>query len=338
MGHKGGVANTSYFSRISGTGCYLPEKILTNADLEKMVETNDMWIRERTGIQTRHIAADTQATSDLGYEAAKKAIEAAGITAQDIDAILFATVTPDQIMPNTASLLQAKLGCRPVMAVDLSAACTGFLYALATADQFVRCGTFKNVLVVGAETLSRIINWKDRETCILFGDGAGAVVLSRSPEDSRSKIYSSHLRSNGELGELLQIPAGGSRAPITKDAIDKNLQFVHMRGREIFKSAVRAMSDAAREALDTNKMNSGDVTWFLFHQANMRIIEAVAQMTGAPMEKQLVSIAETGNTSSASIPIMLDRAVRDGRVKRGDHLLLAAFGAGLTSGSILLRY
>jgi 3-oxoacyl-[acyl-carrier-protein] synthase-3 len=328
---------TPYTSRISGTGSYLPEKILTNADLEKMVDTNDLWIRERTGIQERHIAAADQATSDLGYHAALKAIEAAGIVAKDIDAILFATVTPDQVMPNTASYLQAKLGCRPIMAMDLSAACTGFLYALATADQFVRCGTFKHVLVVGAETLSRIINFKDRETCILFGDGAGAVVLSRS-EDPRSLIYSAHLRSNGELGELLQLPAGGSRMPISHEAIDKNLQFVHMRGREIFKSAVRAMSDAAREALETNNMNAGDVNWFIFHQANMRIIEAVAQMTGAPMEKQLVNISRTGNTSSASIPIMLDQAVRDGRVKRTDHILLAAFGAGLTSGSILLRY
>lgn len=327
-----------YTSRIAGTGSYLPPNVLTNQQLERMVDTSNEWILERTGIANRHIANREQATSDLAYEAAVQAMSAAGVSADKLDAILVGTVTGDQLMPNTACMLQARLGCRSIMAMDLSAACSGFIYAASIADQYVRNGMFQNVLVVGAETLSRIMNYEDRGTCILFGDGAGAAIIGRAPENGKSQILSSHLGATGSLGNLLTLTGGGSRLPFSQEVLDNKAHFVQMKGREIFKSAVRALCDRATEALEANNMTVNDVDWFVVHQANIRIIEAVSDHLGIPAEKQLVNIRETGNTSSASIPILLDQSVRQNKVQRGQTVLLAAFGAGLTSGSMLLRY
>lgn len=328
-----------YRVKISGTGSYLPPQRLTNFDLEKMVDTNDAWIRERTGIIERRIAAPDVATSDMAAFAAKDALEMANLKPQDIDMIIMATVTPDHIMPNTACVLQEKLGCKNVMSFDLSAACTGFVYGLAVARQFLRTGVYKNILVAGGETLSRIINYKDRETCILFGDGAGAAILSRNENDSDvSDIYSEHLYADGSLGSLLDIPGGGSRIPLSQEVLDNNLHKVRMKGREIFKSAVRTMVQCSEDALAVNGMTVDQLDWFIPHQANTRILEAVAKHFGIPMEKVIINLHRTGNTSAGTIPIAFDEAVRDGRIKRGDLVLMAAFGAGLTSGSILLRF
>lgn len=328
----------SYFSYISGTGSFLPAPLLTNAQLEQSVETTNEWILERTGIASRHIAEPSQATSDLAFAAAVKALESARLTAGDLDAILVATVTGDQLMPSVACMLQTRLGCRSIMALDISAACSGFIYGTAVADQFVRSGMYKNILVVGAETLSRIVNYKDRQTCILFGDGAGAAVISRADHDSPAKIYSSHLGANGALGDLLTVTGGGSRIPLSQQVLDQNLQFVQMKGREVFKSAVRAICDRAQEALTENRRSVADVDWFIVHQANIRIIEAVAQILEIPAAKLLSNIRVTGNTSSASIPILFDESVRENKIKRGDTILFAAFGAGLTSASMLFQY
>lgn len=327
-----------YRSRISGTGSYLPEKILTNFDLEKMVDTNDAWIVERTGIRHRHIAADHEVTSDLALIASQKALEAANVSASDIDMILVCTVSPDQVMPSTACVLQRKLGARQVMAFDLSAACSGFVYGLSIADQFIRTGMYKHILVVGAEVLHRFVNYKERDTCILFGDGAGAVVLSRAEDGQESQIFSSHLHADGNLGDLFVLPAGGSAMPFRQEILDKELQFVKMKGKEIFKNAVRTMTQCCQEALDANNMTKDQVDWLIPHQANARILSAVAHYFGIPDERVVVTVHETGNTSAATIPIALDIAVRDGRIQRGHNVLLAAFGAGLTSGSIMLRY
>ncbi len=329
---------SQYVSRIAGTGSFLPPRLLTNKQLEKIVETSDEWIVERTGISNRHIVDEDQATSDLAYEASLRAMKSAGITAEKIDAILVATVTSDQLMPSTACMLQARLGCRSIMALDISAACSGFVYGMSVADQFIRSGMYENILVIGAETLSRIVNYEDRQTCILFGDGAGAAIVSRAPKDSSAKIYSSHLAANGNLGDLLTLVGGGSRIPFSQEVLDKKLHLVQMKGREVFKSAVRAIVDRCREALDTNKLEVSDVDWFMVHQANIRIIEAVAQLLEIPAEKLLSNIRDTGNTSSASIPILFDESIQQNKVKRGDVVLFAAFGAGLTSGSLLLKY
>ncbi|KYG61223.1 beta-ketoacyl-ACP synthase III [Bdellovibrio bacteriovorus] len=327
-----------YRSRVSGIGSYLPEKILSNKDLEKMVETNDQWIVERTGIERRHIASEDQATSDLCVIAAKRALEDANLKIEDIDMILVGTVTGDHQMPSTAAFVQAKLGAKNIMAVDLNAACSGFLYGISIADQFIRTGMYKNVLVIGAEVLSRYMNYKDRETCILFGDGAGAWVLSRAAEGDKNVIESSHLHADGTLAELLILPAGGSRIPQSHEAIDKGLNFMTMKGREIFKNAVRTMALCCQEALEHNKVSPEQVDWIVPHQANKRIIEAVADQFKFPMERVIVYLQETGNTSAASIPLAFDWAVKNGKIKRGQTILLTAFGAGLTSGSILLRY
>lgn len=329
---------TPFRTKISGTGSYLPEKLLTNHDLEKMVETNDAWIQERTGIKHRHIAEKGQATSDLALIAAQRALEASNLTAQDLDMIILCTVSPDQVMPSGACVLQQKLGARQVMSFDLSAACSGFVYGLSVADQFIRTGMFKHVLVVGAEILHRYVNYKDRETCILFGDGAGAVVASRAESESDGAILSSHLRADGSLGDLFVLPAGGSAMPFTQDVLDQELQYVKMKGREIFKNAVRTMSHVCQEALDANGMHIDQVDWLIPHQANLRIIDAVGNHFGIPAEKVIVNVQETGNTSAATVPIAFDQAVRDGRIKRGQNVLLTAFGAGLTSGSIMMRF
>lgn len=327
-----------YRSRVSGIGSYLPEKILSNTDLEKMVETNDQWIVERTGIERRHIASEDQATSDLCVIAAQRALEDANLKVEDIDMILVGTVTGDHQMPSTACFVQAKLGAKNIMAVDLNAACSGFLYGVSIADQFIRTGMYKNILVIGAEVLSRYMNYKDRETCILFGDGAGAWVLSRAAEGEKNIIESTHLHADGNLADLLILPAGGSRIPQSHEAIDKGLHFMTMKGREIFKNAVRTMAMCCQEALEHNKVSPDQVDWIIPHQANKRIIEAVADQFKFPMERVIVYLQETGNTSAASIPLAFDWAVKNGKVQRGQTILLTAFGADLTSGSILLRY
>lgn len=331
-------ASAQFRSRLAGTGSFLPEKRLTNADLEKIVETNDQWIVERTGIKSRRMAEDGVNTSDLALEASRRALDAAHLTPNDLDMILVATVSPDQPMPNTACVLQHKLGAPQCMAVDISAACTGFVYGLSIADQFIRTGTYKNILVAGAEVLHRYVNYKDRETCILFGDGAGAAVVSRAQEKEDSQIYSVHLHADGGISDLFVLPAGGSAIPFSERVLQENLQYVKMKGREIFKHAVRTMSDACSEALEHNKMSPEDVSWVIPHQANLRIIEAVAKHFKIPMDKVVVEIEDTANTSAATVIIALDRAIRDGRIQRGQNILLTAFGAGITSGSILMRY
>jgi 3-oxoacyl-[acyl-carrier-protein] synthase III len=327
-----------YKSKIIGTGHYLPEKILTNADLEKMVDTNDQWIVERTGIQRRHLAAPEQATTDLALIAARNALEAAKTGPEELDMIIFCTVTGDQPLPSSSCILQAALGARHVMSFDLAAACSGFVYGLTVADQFIRTGIYKKILVVGAETLHRYVNYKDRETCILFGDGAGAMVVARAEEGDKSAILSSHCHADGSLGDLFVLLGGGSRRPMSHEVIDKGQNFVSMKGREIFKNAVRTMTLCCQEALDANNMKNDQVDWLIPHQANLRILQSVAHYFEIPNERVLVNVHETGNTSAATIPILFDQAVRDGRIKRGQNILLTAFGAGLTSGSLMMRY
>ncbi|MCK6597908.1 MAG: ketoacyl-ACP synthase III [Bdellovibrionaceae bacterium] len=329
---------SEFRSKVSGIGSYLPEKVLTNFDLEKLVETNNQWIVERTGIERRHMASPEEATSDLAYKATLKALDMANLKAEDLDMIIVATVSPDQIMPSTACVLQSKLGCRNIFSFDLSAACSGFVYALSVADQFIRTGVYKNVLVVGAEVLHRFVNYKDRETCILFGDGAGAWILSRTSNQDENIIFSSHLHADGNLGDLFVLPAGGSKIPFSEAVLKAESQYVKMKGREIFKNAVRTLTDCCHEALAANNVNPNQVDWLVPHQANLRILESVADHFEFPKEKVIVSLNETGNTSAASIPLAFDLAYQEGKIKRGQLILLAAFGAGLTSGSILLRF
>jgi len=326
-------------ARISGVGSYLPSKTLTNSDLEKMVDTSHSWIMERTGIHTRHICEAGEATSDLAYHAALSALGQAGLQAEDLDAIVVATVTPDQPLPSTACFVQAKLGCRPIMAFDVAAACSGFLYALNIAHDFIRSGTFRHVLVVGAETLSRIVNYEDRQSCILFGDGAGAVVLSKTlSSESESKILAAHLISSGKYSGILQVPAGASRYPINPERLAAKKNFIEMQGREVFKAAVQFLKDACLDALAQANLSVDDIQWFFIHQANLRIIEAVAKQLEIPMEKIPRNIASVGNTSSASIPILFSEKVQEGALQRGDLVLMAAFGAGLTCAATVLKY
>ena len=329
---------TQYRTRIAGTGSYLPEKVLSNADLEKLVDTNDQWIQERTGIERRHIAAQGEFTTDLGLKAALRALEAAGKKNTDIDLIIFCTVTGDQVMPSSACVLQEKLGCKSIPAFDLSAACSGFIYGLSTADQFIRSGMFKTILVVGAEIISRFVNYQDRETCILFGDAAGAFIVERAPENDSHIIYSSHLRAEGSLGDLFVLPAGGSKIPFSQQVLDEGGHWVRMKGREIFKNAVRTMSSCCQEAMEVNKLTIDDISWLVPHQANLRIMEAVANHFDFPKDKVVSIVHEMGNTSAATVPVAFDTAVRDGRIKRGQNILLTAFGAGLTAGSCVLKY
>lgn len=325
-------------TKIAGTGSYLPEKVLSNTDLEKLVDTNDQWIRERTGIERRHIAADDQVTSDLALQASLRALEDAKLTPKDIDLIIFCTVTGDQVMPSSACILQEKLGCHTIPAFDLSAACSGFVYGTSVADQFIRSGMYKTVLVVGAEIIHRFVNYQDRETCILFGDAAGAFLFTRAEATDTNIIMSSHLRAEGALGDLFVLPAGGSKIPFRQDVLDRGDQWVKMKGREIFKNAVRTMSSCCNEALEFNKVSMDQVSWLVPHQANSRIMEAVADHFGFPKDKVVSIVHEMGNTSAATVPVAFDTAVRDGRIKRGQVVLLTAFGAGLTAGSCLLKY
>ena len=320
-------------SRIAGTGSYLPDKVLTNADLEKIVETSDEWIVSRSGIRERHIAAADQTTSDLSYEAALKALEAAGMTADEIELIIVGTTTPDIVFPSTACLLQAKLGISGCGAFDVNAACSGFIFALSVADQFIRAGTVKNVLVVGAETLTRLVDWTDRATCVLFGDGAGAVVLKA---DSEAGILSTHLHADGGKQDLLICPVGPSKG--FKPELPNAGVKIHMAGSEVFKHAVKALDSVVDETLHANGLDKSDLDWLIPHQANLRIIEATAKRLHMSMDQVIVTVDRTGNTSSGSIPLALDEAVRSGRIQRGQLLLLEAFGGGFTWGSALIRY
>ncbi len=320
------------YSRITGTGSYLPEKILTNHDLEKMVDTSDEWITERTGIKKRHIAADNQTTCDLAEQAARAAMDAAGVKHSDIDLIIVATTTPDRIFPSTACLLQERLDIHGCAAFDVQAVCTGFVYALSVADKFVRAGDAKCALVVGAETLSRIMNWKDRSTCVLFGDGAGAVVLQASEEPG---ILSTHLHADGAYKELLTVRAGISEHP---ELIMQGEGTIVMQGNEVFKMAVNTLGRIVDETLAKNKLKKSDVHWLVPHQANIRIIAATAKKLKMNMDHVVVTVDEHGNTSAASIPLALDQAVRDGRIQHGETLLLEAFGGGFTWGSALLKF
>lgn len=316
-------------SRIAGTGSYLPEKVLTNIDLESMVETTDQWITERTGIKKRHIIADDQSTTDLAYNAAVRAIEAANISNNEIDLIIVATTTPARIFPSTASLLQEQLGIKGCPAFDIQAVCTGFVYALTVADKFIKTGAARNVLVVGAEAFSRIIDWSDRNTCVLFGDGAGAVVLQASEQPG---ILSTHIHCDGSYNTLLHVPKGPGSA-VTEDAA-----YVDMQGNEVFKVAVKTLSQIVDETLEANQLDKQDIDWLIPHQANIRIISATARKLNMSMDRVVVTVDQHGNTSAASIPLALDAAVRDGRIQRGETLLLEAFGGGFTWGSALIRF
>jgi len=319
------------YSRIIGTGKYLPERILTNFDLEKMVDTTDEWIRTRTGIEHRHIAADDEATSDLAYKAGLAALEAAGLTAADIDFVLVGTTTPDLIFPNVACLVQEKLGIRGTPAFSLEAACSGFLYALVVADQFIRTGQIRRALVIGAETMSRITDWTDRETCVLFGDGAGAVILEAA--DTPGIIYST-LGADGRYRELLYASSGVS----TRHRENSDIAALRMKGNEVFKVAVKTLENLVDDVITKNNLEKGQIDWLIPHQANIRIINATAKRLGMPMERVVLTVRTHGNTSAASVPMALDTAIRDGRVKRGDLLLLEAFGGGFTWGASLIRY
>jgi 3-oxoacyl-[acyl-carrier-protein] synthase-3 len=324
-------------SRIVGTGAFVPARVLTNADLERLVDTSDEWIVTRTGISERRVAADDEATSDLALHAAQAALQAAGLEAADLDMILVATATPDMVFPSTACVLQDRLGARRAGALDVSAACSGFIYGLGVADGLVRAGTARTVLLIGAEALTKVVNWQDRNTCVLFGDGAGAVVV-RADEGERG-ILSTHLYADGGRGSLLMLPGGGSRHPFSQAVLDAGLAKIQMNGgNEVFKLAVRAMEDAALTALKQHGLDVADIDHLISHQANLRIISALGQRLGVPDQKVVVNVQKVGNTSAASIPIALDGAVRDGRVKPGDLVLLCAFGGGLTWASSLIRW
>jgi 3-oxoacyl-[acyl-carrier-protein] synthase-3 len=322
-------------SRILGTGAYLPSRVMTNADLERLVATSNEWIVERTGIRERRIAAPGEACSDLAIIAAERALEASGIAARDLDMILLATCTGDAPLPSTACLVQHRLGAVRAAACDLSAACCGFVYALSVADAYVRSG-MRYVLVIGSEVMSCLMDWSDRSTCILFGDGAGAVVVG--PGDERHGILSTHLHSDGNLSELIWVPGGGSRLPVSEKMLSEGMQYLKMKGNETFKVAVRTLEDVAREALAANGLSIDDVALYIPHQANVRIINAIAERLELPMDKVVLNLDRYGNTSAASIPIALDEVVRGGRVKRGDLILMEAFGGGLTWASAVLRW
>ncbi len=321
------------FSRIAGTGSYLPEKILTNYDLAEMVETSHEWIVERTGIEKRHIVGERETTCDLAEKAARLAMEMAGKTAADIDLIIVATTTPDLVFPSTACLLQSRLGItNGSPAFDVQAVCTGFVYALGIADKFIKSGSHQCALVIGAETLSRIVDWTDRNTCVLFGDGAGAVILEATEEVG---LLSTHLHADGNYADLLKVDAGLSR---NSEILKQGNAFIEMRGNEVFRMAVKTLGRIVDETLAHNKLQKSDINWLVPHQANIRIIKATAKKLKMSMDHVVVTVDEHGNTSAASIPLALDTAVRDGRIKRGELILLEGFGGGFTWGSALIRF
>ena len=336
----------NFAARITGTGSAFPKNRVTNSNIVKKlgelgIETSEEWIRERTGIYERRISNlenPKEQNSSLAFSAAQKALDMAGKSPEDIDQIIYATCSPDTPLPSSACWLQHKMGAFKAWAMDINAACSGFIYGLATAEQFIRSGQVTTSLVVGAEVLNPILNWEDRNSCILFGDGAGAAIVEQTSEDSARQILSSHLLSDGSLWELLYVPAGGSNMEVTPERYAKKLNKLTMKGKEIFKVAVKTLADFALLALKKNQMTTDDLDWFIPHQANRRIIEAVADRLELPMEKILVNVDRFGNTSAATIPTVLDEANRDGRIKEGQMVLLDAFGAGLTCGSILMRW
>jgi len=321
--------------RVTGTGSYAPAKILSNADLENMVATSDQWITERTGIRARYVVGPGEACSDLAVKAARRALDAAGITGADLDMILLATCTGDYPLPATACLIQHQLGAIKAAACDLGAACCGFVYALSMADAYVRTG-MRHVLVVGSEVMSAITDWTDRNTCVLFGDGAGAAVVSAT--EGPQGILSTHLRSDGALWELIAVPGGGSRLPPSEKVVAEKLNCIKMKGNETFKVAVRTLEEIARETLAANNVTVADLDLYVPHQANVRILKAVTDRLGLPLEKVMLNLDRYGNTSAASIPIALDEAVRQGRIREGSLVMLGAFGAGLTWASALIRW
>ena len=320
------------YSTIAGTGRYLPERILTNFDLEKMVDTTDEWIRTRSGIERRHLAAEGETTSDLCVEAAKNAMDAAGVGPDDIDFIAVGTTTPDRIFPNTGVLVQEKLGIHGCAAFSVETACTGFIYALSITDKYVRAGEAKCALVIGAERLSSMVDWSDRSTCVLFGDGAGAVILKPAEEPG---LVSTHLHADGKYKDLLYFPSGISE---NFEQLKKGNDYIRMSGNEVFKVAVRTLHRIVEETLEKQQLKKSDIDWLIPHQANMRIIRATAKKLGMTMERVIQTVKDHGNTSAASVPMALDVAVRDGRIQRGDTLLMAAFGGGFTWGSALIKY
>lgn len=326
-----------YFAKISGTGMYVPEKILTNTDLEKIVDTSDEWIRTRTGMSERHIASKDQAATDLAYEATLKAIESARIKHRDIDMIICATISGDHPFPSTACILQKKLGLRDSPAFDVSAGCTGWIYAANIAKQYIENGIAENVLVIGVEILSKITNYDDRNTCVLFGDGAGATIISRAEPKDISRLIDSDLSADGTYYDLLIQDAGGSRKPATKETVQENLHTVYMEGNKIFKLAIKSMYNTCQKVLKRNHMDTKSIDWLITHQANLRIIDALGKKLKIDEEKVFINIEKYGNTSSATVPMALDEAIRENRIRHGDLVLLASFGAGLTSGSLLFR-
>lgn len=319
---------------IIGTGKYVPEKILTNSDLEKIVDTNDEWIVTRTGIRERHIAAPHEATSDLAYEASLQALKSAGLKAEELDLIVVATITPDSAFPSTACILQDKLGAKNAAAFDLSAACSGFVYSLATAVGFIQNGMYNNALVIGADTLSRITDYTDRNTCVLFGDGAGAVILGEVPEGRGFQSFD--LGAEGAGGSLLNLAAGGSRLPASQETLDQRQHFIYMNGREVFKFAVRVMGSATERVLEKAGLSKEDVDFFVPHQANVRIIQSAMQRLDLPPEKCVINVDRYANTSAASIPLALVEAVEEGRINEGDKVLMVGFGGGLTWGASVM--
>lgn len=324
-------------AQIIGTGFYAPPQVITNRDLEKIVDTSDAWITERTGIKERRQAAPGEATSDLAVAAARQALDMAGTRPEELELIIVGTITPDMPMPSCAALVQAKLGAVNAFAFDVAAACAGGLYAMAVAEQFLRTGKVRRALVLGADVFTRVLNWQDRNTCVLFGDGAGAMVLAPSEEEGRG-ILSTHLKTDGTLAEILAIPGGGSKEPLTEETLRAQRNKVVMNGREVFKCAVRALSESTHEALRANGLVPSQVDHVIAHQANIRILEAVMQRLEVPMEKCWINLDKYGNTSAASVPISLDEAHRAGRLKRGDVVLLMAIGAGMTWGSAVVRW
>lgn len=316
------------YSRILGTGSYLPKKILTNKDIEEIVDTTDEWIFDRTGIRQRHVVVEGETCSDLAVAAARAAMEAAGVDPSEIDLIVLATTTPDQIFPSTACIIQPRLGIKGVPAFDVQAVCAGFVYALSVADQYIRTGSAKRALVIGADTMSRLLDWQDRSTCILFADGAGAVVLGAAEEPG---IISTHISADGAYKDLLQVPKGIGRGGCEDP-------YLEMRGNEVFRWAVSTLGRIVEETLEANGMTKSDIDWLVPHQANIRIIQATARRLDLPMEQVVVTVADHGNTSAASIPLALDTAVRDGRIQRGQTILMEGFGGGFTWGTVLVRF
>jgi 3-oxoacyl-[acyl-carrier-protein] synthase-3 len=328
-------------SSILGTGKYAPARILSNADLENMVDTTDAWITERTGIRERRIADEGESTSDMATAAARAALQAAGLSPSELDMIIVATVTGDSPMPATAVHVQTKLGATNIPAFDISAACAGFLYGLSIGDQFIRTGQMRHILLVGVELLSRVLNWRDRTTCVLFGDGAGAVVLGPRPQAAKGEkprgVLATKLFTDGSLASSLMIPGGGSRVPLTHSALDDALDKVQMVGRDVFKVAVKNLTSASKAVLDEAGFAPSDIDWVVAHQANLRILTQVADRLAIPLDRFVVNIERYGNTSSASIPIALDEAVRDGRIRAGQTVLMCALGAGISWGGALVR-